>query len=398
MTWRDQLQPGKFRDAAFLTDTSDTGVGRRTVLHEYPLRDLPFAEDMGRKAREFTLECYVLGADYMAARDALMAAIEKPGTGTLVHPYLGSLQVAVTHCRVRESSAEGGMARFSITFSESGANTFPAARADSAAIVGQEADAALDAALEDFAASFSVKNLPGFVSDSASSLITQALDAIGGLRASFPALPGSVTGLLARLGNIKSSIGSLLSDPPELATQLAQIVSGLSGLFPALSSARAAQLGLSDWGGGAPPVPRTTANRIRQADNQSAIVRLVQRAALIEAVRANSRISYPSYNDAITARDDLAGRLDARADTASDTVYHALTALRVALVRDSNVRQADLPRITRVTPATTLPALVLAHQIYGDASRAEQLVARNKIRHPGFVPGGNVLEVLSDAA
>jgi prophage DNA circulation protein len=43
--------------------------------------------------------------------------------------------------------------------------------------------------------------------------------------------------------------------------------------------------------------------------------------------------------------------------------------------------------------SATLPALVVAHRVYGDATRADEIVSRNRVRHPGFVPGGIALEV-----
>ena len=51
----------------------------------------------------------------------------------------------------------------------------------------------------------------------------------------------------------------------------------------------------------------------------------------------------------------------------------------------------------RVTPEATQPALVLAYGLYEDAGREAEIVTRNKVRHPGFVPGGQALEVLADA-
>jgi prophage DNA circulation protein len=47
-----------------------------------------------------------------------------------------------------------------------------------------------------------------------------------------------------------------------------------------------------------------------------------------------------------------------------------------------------------VTPAEPLPALVLAYDLYEDVARDGEITARNKIRHPGFVPAEK-LKVLS---
>ena len=40
-----------------------------------------------------------------------------------------------------------------------------------------------------------------------------------------------------------------------------------------------------------------------------------------------------------------------------------------------------------------LPALVVAYQIYGSIDSAPDIVTRNRVRHPGFVPAA-ALEVL----
>ena len=41
--------------------------------------------------------------------------------------------------------------------------------------------------------------------------------------------------------------------------------------------------------------------------------------------------------------------------------------------------------VTR-TPSDTVPALVLAAEWYDDAARAGELIAKNNLSHPGFVP------------
>jgi prophage DNA circulation protein len=81
----------------------------------------------------------------------------------------------------------------------------------------------------------------------------------------------------------------------------------------------------------------------------------------------------------------------------SDDVTDALIGLHAAVVRDLNTRAAKLPRTRSFTPSATVPALVLAQRLYGDATRADDIAARNFVRHPGFVPGGVELEVISAA-
>ena len=49
-------------------------------------------------------------------------------------------------------------------------------------------------------------------------------------------------------------------------------------------------------------------------------------------------------------------------------------------------------------PAESLPSVLIAYQLYGDARRHEEVENRNVnvIRNPNFVPGGVVIEVSSE--
>src|SRR5689334_22416343 len=122
--WRAELQPASFKGAGFHVDAGGKGSGRRNVLHEFPKKNVPYAEDMGRKARAFTVTAYVISgpntADYRAERDALEAALESEGPGILVLPTRGAVQVQVGPYTSTERRERGGYAEFEITFVEAG--------------------------------------------------------------------------------------------------------------------------------------------------------------------------------------------------------------------------------------------------------------------------------------
>src|SRR5215475_12364591 len=134
-TWRARLRPASWRGVPFFVDEAGGEVGRRFEMHEYPQRDTPWAEDLGRKQRRWTLAGYVLGPGYMGTRDRLRAACEQAGTGKLVHPYLGDMTVVCEGFRFRERDAEGGICRFDLAFAEPGTPGAPwSSRAAGAAV------------------------------------------------------------------------------------------------------------------------------------------------------------------------------------------------------------------------------------------------------------------------
>lgn len=408
-TWRKNLQQASFRGVPFFTKSAAGEVGRRNAVHEYPLRDVPYVEDLGLKGRAFTLDGYVIGPNYMAARDKLIAALEQPGAGQLVHPYRGTLNVALTApARISESADEGGMARFSLTFMETGDNAQPAVRPDTPALVDKAADAANSALNTDFGKSFKVAGPADFVATNAASVVNAALNAVTRV-ASF-GKTGPLGEFLNSAATISNSASTLLRTPQMLADAIQGQLYGLAALIEnPLDAYRALQ---SFFGESATPitvpyVPITTPSRIRQSINQAAVIDLVRRTAIAEAARASSQIAFASYNEAQTTLAVLADTLDAelasnpltptgQPEPLNDDVYDALMELRVAVVRDISARGANLAKLTTVTLPKTMPALVAAYRIYGDCTMDSDIVARNNIRHPGFVPGGVKLEVLAN--
>ena len=112
---------GSFRGARFRLDSYQTQTGRRGDVREYPLRNIPQAEDLGRKARRFAFTAYILGDNWEAERDALLNACEADGLGLLVHPFHGEHRVLCENCTVSESRAGGTRyAAFELAFVEGG--------------------------------------------------------------------------------------------------------------------------------------------------------------------------------------------------------------------------------------------------------------------------------------
>lgn len=395
--WRDKITAnsaggkmlrGSLRGAEFQVRSNDLEFGRRQQAHEYPLRDVPYVDDLGLKGRRFQIEVFVAGLDYTAARDRLVAEIEKPGPGTLVHPYYGTRQVAVLEARVRESSREGGMATFTLTCMEAGELTYPATSIDTAQATQDKVVKAREASLADFVRKFKVENLPGWS-------VTQLQDEV----------TRELSGITGVVGDVAGGIAAQIRAPDSLGAAIQSAIARVADLAGAPSRALGVYSSLSSAGAGSPAIPQATVTRRTQAQDASALQRLTRETAAIEAAQVTAAMEFESVDDALATRAQVIENLDAcmeatdpvTGEPISDEVFDALRGLRTAVAQDLRERGAKLPRIARVTQSATLPASVVAYRLYGDASRADEIVARNKVRHPGFVPGGKSLEVLSDA-
>lgn len=400
MPWQDGLQPASFRDVAFSVLGADGVFGRRGQVHEYAGRDEPWVEDLGRRARQWTVDAVVLGADYMAKRDALIAAVEQPGPGKLVHPYYGEAMVSVIDCRVSEATSAGGVARFVITFVEAGKSTWPkqvASTPDQVAAKGEAAQAAADA---DFVGTVQTKGLPDFVANSLRSRVSGLLTQVRSMAASLRSEMEPLAELQQQIDDINADLVALVYEP---AAMVDSVRDAMQQLTRGLSDDMGDVLDLAKtlWGYGTLVVSTSgvSAKRAVEINNRKALARLVRSTAIVEGARAAAKVTFDSFDDAAALRDQFTDAFDELlGGGVSDDAFDALRALRASVVSDITTRGADLARLVRVTPARTQPALLLAHGLYGDSSKHVDVLARNaqRIRHPLFVPGGRELEVLSN--
>lgn len=403
MGWKDNLREASFRGVSFKVGKHDLEGGRRVVKHEFPKRDKPATEDMGRKGKAFNVDAFVLGDDYMQARDALIRACDEEGSAELIHPYLGTLKVNCEGFSMSESVEEGRVARFSLAFCESGEDEFPNYAVDVVAVAEGAADEAEVAALDDFEESFSVDGLPEFALSDVTAQFNAAVDGVKGIANTVNTIASGGVGIMKTLSDFSGSLTSLMNTPRLLATSFMGLIKGATGIFDSPFEAAMNLKAMFDFGdrnsASTTPAKPKTAVRKRQAANRDAINALVQRAAVIHAVRIAPTATFETVEDARDMRDAIANKLDSISENpyTADAVYSAIQKARAAVVAAVPPEAVSLPNLTDYTPNKTLPGLVIAYDLYEDASREAEIVTRNRIAHPGFVPGAVPLKVIADA-
>ena len=406
---------------AFEVESHSESGGRRVELHEYPLRDTPYAEDLGKKAGKWQIEAFLVNgkSGYAERRDKLREALNASGPGTLIHPYLGELSVSVDGYSLKETTREGGYCTFSISFVEAGQPVEPDVEKDTAANVLDKAEAAKEAAT----AGFLDEYMP-------------LLEDLEGLAGKVPALLSEATAFLGTplsiLSRAQSAASSVLALPDRLASrilgylgtirQLGGIatsglkMNALTALLGKKSAGTASSwlvtsngviagiVGETSWpqagggsiGGGTPSpetpgvVASTVANRA-----ETPLIDLIAAGAVIEAAIESADADYGTADDALASRDAVLEAIDeVQRANCSDAVFTALSELAAAVNEDLTTRGAELPKLGSATLFMSMPALAASYRLYGDVGQADAIVARNRIRHPGRVPGGVPLEVI----
>ena len=389
MAWLESMRPASFRGVPFKIDTVGLTVGRRLARHEYPQRDIPYLEDMGRKAREYKIEALIVGQNYTAGRDRLLKALEQAGPGQLVHPYYGSMQVVVAgECQVVESTQHGGLVKIAIAFIEAGKQQDPKASADTQAILKDQYASCNASFAGDFSGKFKVAGAQDFVQQDGLNSV-QRLMGMPGMGISNPAAvranPASPLNAL-----LPENLQSSLLAPAKLATGILSMISTVASPLALL-------------GFNLPTVPSSvmTASRLLQNSNRTAMTDLVQQGATARQVMDLSGSTPVTLDDARVSRTQVVNLTDniLMRDSTGQSSADSLLQLRTDAISHFATLVPSLPTIRQVTPQAVLPSIVMAHDQYGDdwlgAGRDAELVARNRITHPGFVPAGQEIAVVS---
>ncbi|MCE8027548.1 hypothetical protein HOP54_02440 [Halomonas daqingensis] len=384
MSWHDRVGDGtcEFRGVTLFLERGSIAPGRRVQVHEYPLRDEPYAEDLGRKAREWQVTAYLLGDDYDIERNRLADALEIPGAAEMRHSYYGTHRVVVIDSRITESTREGGMAR--VTFTAVRADDeprYPTAVADTQQVVQAEAEASRLAILEEFENAF---DMVGLAADRVAAVEGAVLEALADVQG----LVGDVTNTVARLIRSPAELGAaILSAIGQVRDMLGEPARAL-GVYRAMATAARRR-----------DVSNTAPAQLRQqVAAQNAAVALVSRGAAIEGAVTAAQAEYDNRPVAVEALEDVHGMLTAQVAGPLPPLPRTtqrLVALRGATVQDIRRRGTALPELTQYTPNRRMPALVIAHRLYGNALRDADIISRNRVRHPGSVPA-ETLEVLSE--
>lgn len=414
----EQLLPASFRGVPFEVTSGSLRAGRRTVVHEYPQRDKPYVEDLGKATRQITIEAFVVGDDYIARGTALLAEIEKPGSGALIHPWLGEMTVTVTS--VSELKFDTGLGTAYLTFvaTEAGDLEFPATGADTQSAALEAADGLELSAVSKFVDSIDLSIVSEYIDAALSGALLDVLGVVGS--AEIAKAFGFATGV----ADLASKGLALISKDPKV---FAQKLAGALGLSKWATTATAWSRVAKQLRNLASDEKLSSGTRAKiEADrdrlplsdtqkaamtNRAAVESLTRQLLLAQVVGVSALIgtskdtsapgamvtaaaspfveqeSIQSYDDLIEVRNELLEVLDQELlMETDDEMYQAIEKARTAVFEAVTERANAQSRLITVTPPDIMPAVVLAYDYHDDANRDREIALRNGIDHEGFCP------------
>lgn len=431
----DSIQQASWRGVPFAVELEQGSYGRRLAEHEYPFRDGEWPEDMGKRARRFRIQGFLIGnsliyggGDLQDQRAALESAAEQKGVGILVHPAKGAISVTLLDLTISTRADDGNIAELAFTFVQGTTQIFPSVLGELSALVGGAAGLCNAVGLGAFSTAV-LGPLQSGLSAAASigASASEWLGKINTLAGDATSLYGTVSqlggadfgrffngrnsGFLSGLSSVYSSASSI-TDLLSLGAAnraavtsagkvLTAAISGLGGGSSPASVASSAQSVISalqasvadpadgvrifaDLASFAPlqPAAKQTAG--------AAFSDLMQQATAAAVAQVSATYAPSSADDALAVRNTVLAPIqaviDKAGDTGADDVYQAFRGLRAAVTQDLGARGGDLAQLATLALPQALPAVLLAQSQYADPSRADELVTQADPIHPWFMP------------
>jgi prophage DNA circulation protein len=224
MSYQDrQRAKGSYKGTEFWCVSHDQSGGRRVTKHQFPKRDKPFPEDLGREGEDISIKIICSGDDYDLERDELIKLFSAEGPGELITPWFGSVFVQHGKYSVTHSRRDGGMCEVSVSFTEMNDPSFPTSDKSIENEINETS-----VALSDESKTYLVD---GYEIDSITDQVVDAFtDLISGIESAFALTESVATSIFEAsvlINTIKSDIKNFLIKPFLLADHLSSSISSL---------------------------------------------------------------------------------------------------------------------------------------------------------------------------
>lgn len=442
MGWKTELLDASFRGVPFEVESTQDDGEKSVVVHEYPYRAGAEIEDLGRKARRIRITALFWGEDYLSGVTSLVKAFEETGKGELIHPVFGSVQVAITKWGIPHRADDPDYTALDFEAVEASLDN-PFFEYRSPRTGAEQAQASLDASIADAlsSAASTVREklavVQGYaqaararvertlsavldVYDAGRSVVRSALSYINYPAAFLSDLQAVQSRIVsdADMSGAFSAWARLSDSFPRLGrtggtVKTEQVVSGVSSRVrgsvsgealgraePVLSIPRPAPPALEPGLSAPAPGAGTVEDAVIMAATVTQTARLAEAAGELLTDELDEPVMTPQEIEAVVGnvRERVQDALDwVRAVEDEKAAYAACEALRAVAdavqTLGAKVLETRPPLVTH-TVEVEGNAHLLAHKLYGDFTRAAEIVRLNpQVRNPNFIAKGQVLHV-----
>ncbi len=380
--------PSSFKGVPFESIEASSVHGRRGAVGEFAFGETTAYGDLGRKNRTYSISARLVENNHVIQAAALIAAVESPGAGILVHPTRGVVNAACTTLTIRDSVLEEqGISYADMEFVE--ANEWPAGLSFGSAISSLAINAVIAAASAVFLGAYDPRSAPyhrrAAVTNTAANIIATIRDEYA------RATAGDIS--LKRYRAL-SDFDTIISDDVLLQDKYTvkdAIVLGISAVAATLGGASKFDAMKRIVNAAAePPLPG------RAGAIQEATILLTRVVAGTYLAQAGTEKTYTTSDEAFQYLDTAVLVLDSEAQISyqacSNDLFLELRRFTVQTQSAIYQRAFTLPGLIEYQFNGAKHPLVAAYDIWGDAKRHRELEVSNLISHTGRI-GGSIVAV-----
>lgn len=392
--WLKTLWAASYKGVPFFVEKDNEGGSRRVLEHERPMNDRPFLEDLGEGVRRYNLTAYVASNQADSEASAVMAICATRGPGILVLPSHGPILVRCLEFERDRDKDKHGYIGHRLRFTREGES----GAVISTAILSNLTFIAADNLALSIASTF-VGNLltnlqPDFVVDAAVNGLLDAVATVETLRTSNPVDLVVSAAQRNELASLYAAIPDLISDPATASQAPARIVASMRAVAAAIDPAVAVR-SIEEIMAALPepaviiPSSYPTPRRRDQAINAEAAARVLRLATITAYCETVALVPLTDRPAALTLRGNVVEYLDVELEATSANehgLYRQLTAIRDATINYLSRSVLDLAPVRQIDANQSMPSLYWAYRFYKDPNRSTDIVARNRVAHPSFIP------------
>lgn len=387
----DYYRQGSFRGVEFEYIEDDYAYKVKEAGQNL-LADDETTETLAAAPCEFALTVAVCGRDAVKKRNDLIKALEDTSAGILVHPQYGEISVKVSDAgfNVHSAADSGNWFEFVINFIKTDDNGLRLTVVPVSERAEQKHAEAVNRAAQTLSGkaknNIQVKGWLDTVADDTAAFADKVLNEVKTLLEKEILPIGALEKIKGSIDTMSGGIMSLINAPDVWALEIMDLLDIDGASFDLYE--RLAALSVK------PSKPQyLTETRKRSVQNQENVLTLFKTAAVLQGLNKGVLMETPSdlqtaeRIERMTALTESVTDADAEMQQAFETVLQTSVAVLKSIKKE---------RTKQITAAETIPAVVLLHQTGGTAlmRKNEDFVPRNHIRHPLFVAGGVITEVI----
>ena len=387
----DYYRQGSFRGVEFEYIEDDYAYKVKEAGQNL-LADDETTETLAAAPHEFALTVAVCGRDAVEKRNDLIKALEDTSAGILVHPQYGEISVKVSDAgfNVHSAADSGNWFEFVINFIKTNDNGLRLTVVPVSERAEQKHAEAVNRAAQTLSGkaknNIQVKGWLDTVADDTAAFADKVLNEVKTLLEKEILPTGALEKIKGSIDTMSGGILSLINAPDVWTLEIMDLLDIDGASFDLYE--RLAALSVK------PSKPQyLTETRKRSVQNQEIVLTLFKTAAVLQGLNKGVLMETPS--DLQTA--ERIERMTALTESVTDADTEIQQAFETALQTSVAVlKSVKKERTKQITAAETIPAVVLLHQTGGTAlmRKNEDFIPRNHIRHPLFVAGGLITEVI----